>query len=94
MASAPVEKKVTAATAGTYVASTALLASLAAVQDNARLLEWMPDSLTPFVLALAPAGGFARVMALPGVQWLLPGCLRITPNPYEDLAALARRDRP
>ena len=52
---APVEKKVTAATAGTYVASTALLAGLAAVQDNARLLEWMPDSLTPFVLALAPA---------------------------------------
>lgn len=55
MAPAPIEKKVRAATAGTYVASTALLAGLAAVQDNARLLEWMPDSLTPFVLGLVPA---------------------------------------
>lgn len=55
MASAPVEKKVSAATAGTYVGSTAVLAGLAAVQDHARLLEWMPDSLTPFVVALVPA---------------------------------------
>ena len=52
---APVEKKVTAATAGTYIASTGLLGALAVVQDNARLLEWMPDSLTPFVLAIVPA---------------------------------------
>lgn len=55
MQSAPVEKKVTAATAGTYVGSTALLAGLAAVQDNARLLEWMPDWITPFVLGVVPA---------------------------------------
>ena len=52
---APVEKKVTAATAGAYVASTGLLGALAVVQDNARLLEWMPDGLTPFVLAIVPA---------------------------------------
>ncbi|MBV7671364.1 holin [Streptomyces halstedii] len=61
---APVEKKVTAASAGAYLASTGLLASLAAVQDNARLVEWMPDGLAPFVLALVPAavtfvGGWA-----------------------------------
>ncbi|WP_046495095.1 hypothetical protein [Streptomyces odonnellii] len=55
MAAAPVEKKVTAATAGTYLGSTGLLASLAALQDNARLLEWLPDALSPFVLALVPA---------------------------------------
>lgn len=52
---APVETKVTAASAGAYVGSTGLLAALAAVQDNGRLVEWMPDGLTPFVLALIPA---------------------------------------
>ncbi|MFB6983981.1 holin [Streptomyces scopuliridis] len=52
---APVEKKVTVASAAAYVGSTGLLASLAAAQDNARLIEWMPDGLTPFVLALIPA---------------------------------------
>ncbi|MCX4581984.1 hypothetical protein [Streptomyces sp. NBC_01481] len=57
---APVEKKVTAATAGTYVASTGLLGALAVVQDNARLLEWMPDSLTPFVLGRRPCGDRVR----------------------------------
>ena len=51
---APVEKKVTAASAATYLASTGLLAILAAVQDNARLIGWMPDALAPFVLALVP----------------------------------------
>ncbi|WP_326811644.1 holin [Streptomyces scopuliridis] len=61
---APVEKKVTAASAGAYVGSTGLLAALVAVQDNARLVEWMPDGLSPFVLALVPAaitfvGGWA-----------------------------------
>jgi len=54
MANAPVERKVTAATAAAYVGSAGLLGALAAVQDNARLLEWMPDGLTPFVLALVP----------------------------------------
>ena len=52
--SAPIERKVTAATAAAYVASTALLGALAAVQDHARLLGWMPDSVSPFVLALIP----------------------------------------
>lgn len=52
---AAVETKVTLSTAGAYVASTGVLASLAAVQDNARLLDWMPDSASPFVLALIPA---------------------------------------
>lgn len=52
---APVEKKVTAATAGTYLGSTALLAALEAARDNAELVGWMPAGLTPFVLALVPA---------------------------------------
>lgn len=52
---APVEKKVTAATAGTYVGSTALLAGLEAVEDHAELVSWMPPGLAPFVLALVPA---------------------------------------
>ncbi|KUH38376.1 MULTISPECIES: hypothetical protein [Streptomyces] len=61
---APIEKKVTAATAGAYVASTGLLAALTAVQDNPGLVGWLPDALEPFVLALVPAtltfvGGWA-----------------------------------
>ncbi|MFE9890296.1 holin [Streptomyces scopuliridis] len=52
------------ASAGAYVGSTGLLAALVAVQDNSRLIEWMPDGVTPFVLALIPAaitfvGGWA-----------------------------------
>lgn len=49
-----VETKVTAASAATYVASTGLLAILATVQDHAQLLSWMPDAVSPFVLALVP----------------------------------------
>jgi hypothetical protein len=52
---APVEKKVTAATAAAYVGSTGLLASLEAVQDHQELVGWMPPTLAPFVLALVPA---------------------------------------
>ncbi|MFJ1657146.1 holin [Streptomyces anthocyanicus] len=52
---APVEKKVSAATAGTYVGSTALLAGLEAVEGHAELVSWMPSALAPFVLALVPA---------------------------------------
>ncbi|MFT2014580.1 holin [Streptomyces sp. 796.1] len=55
MANKSVEKKVTASTAGSYIASTGLIASLTAVHDDSRLVEWMPDGLTPFVLALIPA---------------------------------------
>lgn len=51
----PVEKKVTAATASTYVGSTALLAGLEAVQDHNELVGFLPSGLAPFVLALVPA---------------------------------------
>ncbi|MCO4699299.1 hypothetical protein LRR80_05393 [Streptomyces sp. RO-S4] len=51
---APVEKKVTAATAATFVGSTALLGALEAVRDNAELVGWLPPALAPFVLALVP----------------------------------------
>ncbi|MBP5930202.1 hypothetical protein F3K39_19240 [Streptomyces sp. LBUM 1479] len=36
----------------------------------------VPESLPWVAGSLAVAGGFARVMALPGVQSLLPGWLR------------------
>jgi hypothetical protein len=36
----------------------------------------VPEALPWVAGALAIAGGFARVMALPGVQQLLPGWLR------------------
>lgn len=59
-----IETKVKVSTMAAFVASTGLLAILAAVQDNARLLSWMPDSISPFVLALVPTaitfvGGWA-----------------------------------
>jgi hypothetical protein len=54
MASSPIEKKVSAASAATYLASTGLLGILAAVQDDTRLLGFMPDALSPFVLAVVP----------------------------------------
>lgn len=59
MAIAPVERKVKAATAAAYVGCTALLGVLAAVQDNARLVDWLPDSVAPFVLALIPTAATA-----------------------------------
>ncbi|WP_215456690.1 hypothetical protein [Streptomyces sp. ATCC 21386] len=36
----------------------------------------IPEALPWVAVSLAVAGGFARVMALPGVQVLLPGWLR------------------
>lgn len=51
---APIEKKVTAASFAAFVASTALLAALTAVQDAGSLVDWMPTALAPFVLALIP----------------------------------------
>lgn len=51
---APVEKKVTAASVAAYLGSTGLLAILAAVQGDARLVGALPDGLSPFVLALVP----------------------------------------
>lgn len=54
MPNAPVEKKVSAGTAGAFLGSTGLLAMLTAVQDNAGLVGWLPDWLEPFGLALVP----------------------------------------
>ncbi|MDX3237194.1 holin [Streptomyces sp. ME03-5709C] len=51
---ARIETKVKAATSAAYLASTGLLGVLAAVQDDARLPDPLPDSLTPFVLAIVP----------------------------------------
>ncbi|MGQ5656753.1 holin [Streptomyces sp. EKR5.2] len=50
----PVEAKVTAATATSYLTSAGLLAVLAAVQDNARLLDPLPDWISPLVLSIIP----------------------------------------
>lgn len=54
--SAPIEAKVTAATAAAYVASTALLTILTSVQDVPGLVSWMPAYLAPFVLSAIPTG--------------------------------------
>ncbi|MET9462959.1 holin [Streptomyces canus] len=50
----PIESKVKWATAAAYLTSSGLLGVLAAVQDNARVLEPLPDSISPLVLALVP----------------------------------------
>lgn len=54
MPNTPVEKKVRAATAAAYLASTALLIVLTAIQDQPGLIGWMPAYLTPWVLAIIP----------------------------------------
>ncbi len=51
---APVETKVTAASAVSYLTSTGLLAVLAAVQDDTRLLAPLPDRISPLLLAVVP----------------------------------------
>lgn len=51
---APVETKVTAATAVSYLTVAGLLGVLAAVQDDARLLDPVPDRIAPLLLALVP----------------------------------------
>ncbi|WP_328638345.1 holin [Streptomyces canus] len=53
-AAGPIERKVTWATAAAYLTSSGLLGVLAAAQDNARILEPMPDSISPLVLSLIP----------------------------------------
>lgn len=50
----PVETKVKASSAAAYLGFTAVLGVLAAVQNDTRLVGWMPDSVAPFVLALIP----------------------------------------
>ncbi|UDM00093.1 holin [Streptomyces longhuiensis] len=53
--SAPIEKKVKASTAVSYLASLAGLAILGGITDDPSLISGMPDALEPFVLALVPA---------------------------------------
>ncbi|MDQ1018989.1 holin [Streptomyces afghaniensis] len=50
----PVEAKVRWATALAYLGSSGMLGVLAAAQDNQRVLEPLPDSISPLVLALIP----------------------------------------
>ncbi|WP_030383618.1 hypothetical protein [Streptomyces sp. NRRL S-241] len=50
----------------------------------------IPASLPWVAAALAVAGGTARVMALPGVQDLLPSWLRTAPHRDDELLALDR----
>ncbi|MFI2033741.1 holin [Streptomyces bottropensis] len=57
--SAPIEKKVKAATAVAYLVSVAGLSVLGAVTNNPSLVSSMPDGLEPFVLALVPAASAA-----------------------------------
>ncbi len=58
-ASAPIEKKVKASAALTYLVGVAGLAIVGAVTDNPSLIGSMPDALEPFVLALLPAAAAA-----------------------------------
>lgn len=53
--SAPIEKKVKASAAVSYLASLAGLAVLGGVTNDPSLISGMPDALEPFVLALVPA---------------------------------------
>ncbi|MFF3310470.1 holin [Streptomyces sp. NPDC002952] len=53
--SAPIETKVKASTALSYLASLAGLAILNGVSTDPSLISGMPDALEPFVLALIPA---------------------------------------
>jgi hypothetical protein len=55
MPTAPIERKVTAATAAAYLGSTGLLASLTALQDQPVLASWLPTWLAPFILPVVPA---------------------------------------
>ncbi|MET9429812.1 hypothetical protein [Streptomyces sp. NPDC003036] len=50
----------------------------------------IPATLPWVAAALAVAGGTARVMALPGVQTLLPAWLRTAPDRDDELLALDR----
>jgi hypothetical protein len=58
-ASAPIEKKVKAASAAAYLLSVAGLSILGAVTDNPSLVSSLPDGLEPFILALVPAASAA-----------------------------------
>ncbi|MGX1514057.1 holin [Streptomyces collinus] len=51
---AAVEPKVKWATAAAYLTSSGLLGVLGAVEDNARILEPLPDPVSALALALVP----------------------------------------
>jgi fluoride ion exporter CrcB/FEX len=74
MANQPIEAKVKWATAAAYLTSSGLLGVLAAVQDNARVLEPLPDWLSPLVLGIISglltfsAGWKARHTPRPGTR--------------------------
>ncbi|AIV35631.1 hypothetical protein [Streptomyces sp. CCM_MD2014] len=55
----PVEAKVKAGTALTYLAGVAGLSVVNAVQGDPLLIGGLPDWLEPFVLSLLPAAGSA-----------------------------------
>ncbi|MFD7103122.1 hypothetical protein [Streptomyces celluloflavus] len=75
-------------TARTVVQTTiALAVLLPAIVDASGI----PAALPWVAGALAVAGGLARVMALPGVQALMPGWLRTAPHPDDELHALDPR---
>lgn len=57
--SAPIESKVKASSALTYLLSLAGLAILGGVTDDPSLIGGMPDALEPFVLAMLPAAAAA-----------------------------------
>lgn len=69
--SAPIESKVKASSALTYLLSLAGLAILGGVTDDPSLIGGMPDALEPFVLAMLPAarppsvGGARRTLRAP-----------------------------
>jgi hypothetical protein len=55
----PVETKVKASSAFTYLVSVAALAIVGAVDGNPLLISSMPDAVEPFVRALLPAAASA-----------------------------------
>lgn len=71
---APVEKKVTWATVGSYLAGVALLALLNTVADDPSLIAGLPDWLEAIVLPLLPgivtfaAGYFAHHTPRPDLE--------------------------
>lgn len=56
---APVETKVKASSAATYLVGVAVLAVINAVQGETALISALPDWAEPFLLAVLPAAGAA-----------------------------------
>lgn len=67
----------------TAVALAVLLPAIVDAAGIPRALPWVAG-------ALAVTGGLARVMALPGVQALMPGWLRTDPGRDDELRTLDR----